>query len=159
MSFIDEEGRDFFLVMHKHNVRFMLVGGIAVNYYGHSRSTGDIDIWVEDSAVNRQNLVLALREYGITGAETFLTHPMLAGYSEILLESGVYIDMMCELQFFKKEHFDESYEKAEVFLIENNIPLKIIHLNRLIEEKKKSSRPKDRDDAEKLELILQKRNK
>jgi hypothetical protein len=158
MNFIEDEGRDFFVAMYRNHVRFMLVGGVAVNFYGYSRTTGDIDIWIEDSVANRLNLVLALKEYGITGAEAFLTHPLLAGYSELLLESGIYVDMMCELQFFKAEHFADSYEKAETFLLEDKIPLKIIHINRLIEEKKKSSRPKDRDDAEKLELILQKRN-
>jgi hypothetical protein len=49
MNLLEEEGRLFFIALNKHNVRFILVGGFAVNLYGHSRSTGDIDIWMEDS--------------------------------------------------------------------------------------------------------------
>jgi hypothetical protein len=159
MSLIEEEGRQFFIALNKFNVRFILVGGFAVNFYGHSRNTGDIDIWVEDSISNRQNLVLGLKEYGIDGAEAFLTHPLIAGYSEILLGSNTYMDMMSELQFFKKTDFSDSYEKAETVVLDNQIILKVLHINRLIEEKKKSSRAKDQDDALELEKIAEKRKK
>ncbi|MFI5148513.1 MAG: nucleotidyltransferase [Bacteroidia bacterium] len=156
MSLFDPDGLSFLSALHTNKVRFMLVGGIAVNYYGHSRATGDIDLWVEDSLSNRHNLVSALKDYGIEQAEIFLTLPLLAGYSEVLLNSGVYIDLMSELQFFKKDSFFECYELAEVFEVDQ-IDLKVLHINRLIEEKKKSSRSKDRDDAEMLEAILRKR--
>jgi hypothetical protein len=159
MNFIEEEGRDFFIDLNKYDVRFLIVGGIAVNYYGYSRATGDIDIWIEDTETNRKNLVLALLAYGIEGAEAFYTHPLLAGYSELLIGSGIYVDLMSELQFFRKEDFADSYEKAETFMLENKIPLKVIHINRLLEEKKKSSRPKDQDDAGELEKIILSRKK
>jgi hypothetical protein len=159
MNLIEEEGRDFFTALNKCNVRFLIVGGIAVNYYGYSRTTGDIDIWIEDSETNRKNLVLALLAYGVEGAETFYTHPLLAGYSELLIGSGIYVDMMSELQFFRKADFGDSYEQAETFMLENKISLKFIHINRLLEEKKKSSRPKDQDDARELEKIIQSRKK
>ena len=31
------------------NVRYITIGGYAVNYYGFNRSTGDIDILIEDT--------------------------------------------------------------------------------------------------------------
>ncbi len=158
MSFLEEEGRDLFIALQNHKVRYLLVGGMAVNFHGYNRSTGDIDLWVDDSPENRQLLVAALKEYGIAGANSFLTLPLIAGYSELLLHSGMYVDLMCELKFFKQEHFAYAFETAETYLLEGNVTLKVINIHSLLEEKKKSSRPRDRDDAEKLEHILQKRN-
>ena len=38
------------------NVRYLTIGGLAVNIYGYTRNTGDIDIYLEDTLENRINL-------------------------------------------------------------------------------------------------------
>ena len=63
----------------------MIIGGLAVNYYGYSRTTGDIDIWLEDSNANRKNLIAALTSYGIDGAGIFENLPLIADYTEVML--------------------------------------------------------------------------
>lgn len=150
---IEEEGLRLFELLYKNGVRFILVGGLAVNYHGFSRSTGDVDIWVEDSRANREKLVSALKEFGVNGAEAFLTYPLKAGIAEILISDGFYVDLMDGLQSFTPETFDECYETADTVLV-NNTPVKVLHINRLIEEKKKSPRLKDQLDAEQLEKII-----
>lgn len=40
-----------------------MIGGYAVNYYGYSRSTGDIDIWVRADMENSVRVSAALRDY------------------------------------------------------------------------------------------------
>jgi len=37
---------DFLALIAKHQVRYLIVGGEAVIYYGHARLTGDLDIFV-----------------------------------------------------------------------------------------------------------------
>jgi len=32
-------------LLHKHRVRYLIVGGEAVIYYGYARLTGDVDFW------------------------------------------------------------------------------------------------------------------
>lgn len=155
---IEEEGIRLFKLFNKHSVRFILVGGLAVNYHGFSRSTGDIDIWLDESRENRERLVRSLEELGVKGAETFLTYPLKAGISEVLLKNSIYLDLMDELQFFKQENFNECYMSAEIFTVEN-IPVKVLHINKLIEEKKRSSRLKDQLDAQELQKILDIRKK
>lgn len=157
INIFEDDAMEMFALLHKHKVRFLLVGGFAVNYYGFSRTTGDVDLWLDDTKENRLNLAAALTEYGITGADVLLEHPLIAGFSEILLDNGIYLDLMNALQFFGKDQFESCYQKSEKFITDNNTEVRIIHLNDLLEEKKKSSRPKDREDAAELERIMNSR--
>ncbi|MBL7933785.1 MAG: hypothetical protein JNL60_17915 [Bacteroidia bacterium] len=131
----------------------MLVGGFAVNIHGFGRTTGDLDLWLADTAENRIPFVNALKEYGIEGAEIFHTLPFIAGYTEIILDNGFAIDVMADLQFFKKDKFQQCYEFSTEFEISDDVLVKVIQLNTLIEEKEKSSRPKDKIDAETLKKL------
>jgi hypothetical protein len=45
-------------------VRYLVVGGYAVAYYGYPRTTGDIDIWIDRSNDNAERIVNALRAFG-----------------------------------------------------------------------------------------------
>ena len=153
MDLFEEEIINFFRHLNDEEVRYILVGGVAVNYHGFNRSTGDIDIWLDDSKENRRAFVKSLKKYGIEGAEVFETTPLVAGYTEILLDNGIHIDLMAELQFFKRENFEECFGNAGVFELAPNVKVKIIHLNTLIEEKEKSNRPKDKLDADTLKKL------
>jgi hypothetical protein len=42
--------RDFLLALNKNQVKYILVGGYFVVLHGYSRTTGDMDIWVERTA-------------------------------------------------------------------------------------------------------------
>jgi predicted nucleotidyltransferase len=159
VNIFQDEALDLFALLHKHNVRFLLVGGFAVNYYGYSRTTGDVDLWLEDTLENRKKLIAGLTDYGIVGAGGLLEHPLIAGFSEILLDNGIYLDLMNALQFFGQEQFSECYIKSERFVTDNGVEVQIIHIADLIEEKKRSLRPKDREDASELEKIINSPNK
>lgn len=52
-------------VFNEKNVRYVTIGGLAVNIYGYTRNTGDIDILIEDTLENRKNFRVALKEIGI----------------------------------------------------------------------------------------------
>ncbi len=151
----DSEIISLFKSLNEQAVKYILVGGLAVNYHGFIRSTGDVDVWIDDSKTNRNNFVNALNNYGIEGAEIFYKSPFVAGYTEITLDNGVYIDLMSDLQFFKKENFEECYRLAPKFNIFENITIKVLHINTLISEKEKSNRPKDNLDAQELKKLHQ----
>jgi hypothetical protein len=153
VDLFEEEIITFFNHLNKQNVEYILVGGLAVNYHGFNRSTGDIDVWINDSKNNRENFVMALNNYGIEGAEVFHQLPFVAGYTELMLDNGIHIDLMSDLQFFKKENFNECYLKANTFHLAEEVLIKILHLNTLIEEKEKSKRAKDNLDAETLKKL------
>ena len=44
--------RDLIALLHKHGVRYLIIGGEAVIYYGHIRTTGDVDFFYDQSDEN-----------------------------------------------------------------------------------------------------------
>lgn len=55
--------QDFLRVLHTQEVKFMIVGGEAVIFYGHIRVTGDIDVYYDRGHVNAVSLFKALEEF------------------------------------------------------------------------------------------------
>lgn len=150
MDFQDDDIIAFFGALNRHNVHYILVGGFAVSVHGYKRGTDDVDIWMRDTELNRKNFVSALKSIGIEGAELFTSLPFIAGYSEVILESGVKVDLMSDLQFFKQISFDECFSMAINAPLKDGTNVKVLHINTLISEKEQSKRPKDNLDAEEL---------
>ena len=46
MDILNNEFLLFLDCAGKNNLRYLLIGGYAVNYYGYNRHTADMDIWV-----------------------------------------------------------------------------------------------------------------
>lgn len=42
-SIFTEDFRDFILALNRHEVEYMLVGGLSVFAHGHGKTTGDMD--------------------------------------------------------------------------------------------------------------------
>lgn len=53
MDIFDEEIIKFWKSLQDNAVRYIMVGGFATNIHGYQRYTGDMDIWIEDSQMNR----------------------------------------------------------------------------------------------------------
>lgn len=60
--------KDLISLFHKHDVAYALVGGYAVNYYGYTRMTQDIDFLLLPSKENAENVMNALEEFGFGNA-------------------------------------------------------------------------------------------
>lgn len=76
----------------------------------------------------------------------------MPGFTSIALNSGFELDIMTFLKGFDQLRFDECFELAPVALVED-IPVRFLHINQLIEAKKASGRTKDLLDVEELEKI------
>ncbi|MDZ4758467.1 MAG: hypothetical protein SGJ10_10090 [Bacteroidota bacterium] len=139
----------FLKALYIRKVEYILVGGFAVNYYRHPRATGDLDLWLKDTEENRKKLIQAFGDVGVENLESLMIMPLLAGYSEIMLNNGFYIYLMADLKSIKQEQFDECLSSASNFNLEDII-IKVLHKNTLIEEKKLLGRSKDLDDVENL---------
>ncbi len=67
--------RVFIELLHRYGVRYLIVGGEAVIYYGRARLTGDVDFFFAGDAENRRRLFEALAEFwrgdvpGLEGSE------------------------------------------------------------------------------------------
>jgi hypothetical protein len=59
---------DFLLLLDNYNVDYLLVGGYAVILHGYGRSTGDMDLWVNQ---NEENYCKLKEVYQAFGAPMF----------------------------------------------------------------------------------------
>lgn len=55
---------DFLELLDKYKVDYLLVGGYAVILHGYGRSTGDLDLWVNQTSENYTKLQKAYYDFG-----------------------------------------------------------------------------------------------
>ncbi|WP_158996233.1 hypothetical protein [Mucilaginibacter sp. L196] len=65
----DESFVAFLTAMQNRQVRYMLIGGIAVNFHGYIRNTLDMDIWLAPTNENRNLFYKVLIDVGYTEEE------------------------------------------------------------------------------------------
>jgi hypothetical protein len=65
----DESFVAFLTAMQNRQVRYMLIGGIAVNFHGYIRNTLDMDIWLAPTNENRNLFYKVLIDIGYTEEE------------------------------------------------------------------------------------------
>jgi hypothetical protein len=53
MDILNDEFLSFLKCAQQNNLRYMLIGGYAVNYYGYNRNTDDMDVWVAPTNENK----------------------------------------------------------------------------------------------------------
>jgi predicted nucleotidyltransferase len=144
-----------YLALHK--VNYLTIGGFAVNIYGYGRNTGDIDLFIEDSIENRENLREALKESGIGDFDAIQTTQFIPGWTDITLNFNLRLDIMTSVKGLENTSFEELLEKAYITEI-NGIPVYFLDYENLIKAKKAANRPKDILDIEELEKINKKSN-
>lgn len=59
-----QDFEDMLLLLDDHNVRYLIVGGLAFIYHAKPRYTKDIDLWVDPNPENLKRANLALSEFG-----------------------------------------------------------------------------------------------
>lgn len=52
-SILNQDFLDFIACMNEQKVRYILVGGYSVILHGYGRTTGDLDIWVDQDEANQ----------------------------------------------------------------------------------------------------------
>lgn len=138
--------------LEKRNVLYLIVGGFAVNRYGYSRATGDLDILLKDTQENRINLIDALADMGYGRFDALLRTPILAGYCEIMMDNGMYADLMTDIPGINKNKFDDYYAKATVDEVDG-VTIRFISYQDLIINKTATGRAKDSLDTAELKKI------
>ncbi|MEP7278954.1 MAG: nucleotidyltransferase [Bacteroidota bacterium] len=150
MDILDEDLIHFWKILNNYSVQYIMVGGFAVNLYGYTRSTTDLDLFLKDDFQNRQNLANAFSELGY-GDISFEHLQFVPGWTNFQIGTGVQLDIMTSLQGLDLS-FDECLEMAPVAEIEGTrVPF--LHINHLIQNKKVVNRPKDQLDVIELEKI------
>jgi hypothetical protein len=79
---IPKDFKEFLKLLNANNVKYLLIGGYAVGYYGYPRPTGDMDIWIRIDEENAEKTVKALNEFGFSSPE--LTKELLLKEKQIV---------------------------------------------------------------------------
>jgi hypothetical protein len=61
---LSKDFKEFIELLNIHSVRYVVVGGYSVAFHGYPRYTKDLDVWIESSAENADNMMRALEEFG-----------------------------------------------------------------------------------------------
>lgn len=149
---MNEQILDVWRYLSENNVNYLTIGGFAVNIYGYGRNTGDIDIFIEDTIVNRENLRNAIKQMGLGDFESINTMQFIPGWTDFTLNFNFRLDIMTSVKGLENQSFTAILEKANVIDI-NGIPVFFIDYKNLIIAKKAANRPKDLLDIEELEKI------
>jgi hypothetical protein len=139
--------QDVFKYFQKNEVRYLVIGGIASVLYGVPRATFDLDILIDPTIENAQNLLNALSEAGLgtaslTSAETLLSHEIT------IFRDRIRIDVQTSTPGIE---FLEAWENREILQYQNQ-HIYLLSKNDLIASKLASGREIDLEDVRILTL-------
>ena len=147
-NIFNQDFQEFLIALNQADVKYVLVGGYSVIYHGFPRTTGDLDVFVEVSKVNYLNIKKAFGIFGLSlfdmTEENFLNNNAINVFS--FGRSPIAIDILKEITGVS---FEEVYNQAIETVIEE-VPLRVINLAHLKQNKKQSGRNKDLNDLENL---------
>jgi hypothetical protein len=147
-SIFNLDFREFIDTLNKTNVNYVFIGGNSVIIHGYNRTTGDLDLWIEPTSENFLKLQSAFQLFGL---------PVNAIKQEHFLDTDKYdvytfgrppvsIEILTQV---KSLSFEETHNSAFDYS-DDELIVKVIHINHLIEAKKASGRPQDLNDIQKL---------
>ena len=152
MDIMDEGLIEFWRVLNKNKVAYIMVGGFAVNMNGFIRATRDSDLWLKDSFSNRKNFRTAYAELGYGDFPAFETMEFVPGWTQFYIANGIILDIMTAMKGLENKSFDECLRAARVADL-NVVVVPFLHINDLLINKKAVGRPKDQLDVLELEKI------
>ena len=140
---------DFIKLLNKNEVEYMLIGGMAVNVHGYSRSTGDMDIWMNSTIENGNKILKTIDEFG------FDIEPIRDKdftIADVIFVGGppFRIDVLTKVQGVK---FEDAWPK-KINITVDDIIINVIGLEDLKAVKMLSGRHKDMDDLYNLNKIV-----
>jgi hypothetical protein len=150
---LEDDFRDFIELLNKHSVAYMVVGGLAVNSYGYSRNTGDMDVWIKNTEANAMKMVEVIKDFGFGSMDLSIDDFVSADQVVQLGFPPVRIDIM---QTLSGVDFDEAY-KMKSIVNDDEVSINFIGINELIANKEVTGRYKDLADAEALRKILKRK--
>ena len=141
--YLTQDYKDIIELFNKHNVKYLIAGAYAMSKVGYSRSTYDIDLWIEKTKENAINIFNALDEFGVP----FKINPddFLAPNS--VLQIGIEpnrIDILTDIDGLK---FEDAWNNKQVAKFDE-LQTYTLEIHDIIKNKEASNRPKDQ-----LELV------
>jgi hypothetical protein len=132
--------------LHVHDVRYVVIGGIAAIVHGVPRTTFDVDLLIEASEPNAARLLKALEAAGIDSA-ALTTPQQLLAHEITIFKDVVRVDVQTSTPGVSFADAWHRRVEREV----SGVPYWILSKPDLIAAKRAAGRPKDLEDVRVLE--------
>ena len=150
--------------LNRAEVRFIVVGGIAVSAHGYGRNTEDKDLVIRLEPSEITNAFAALQQLGyqprvpITAAQfadADLRGPWIRdkGMRVLRFHSDVHRETPIDLFISEPFDFEKEYESALVQEIAPGLPVRTVRLEALLQMKAAAGRTQDVADVDELNLL------
>ncbi|MFN2440920.1 MAG: hypothetical protein ABR503_17070 [Chitinophagaceae bacterium] len=157
MDILNSEFLFFLRCAQQNNLRYLLIGGYAVNYYGYTRNTDDMDIWLAPNNENKKAFIdtLLCMKYPAKDVAPLLDKDFTKYFMGSIGSKETKIDIITIVHYAIS--YDDAEKQKQVFEIEPDVFLNIVPYNILKDMKLRSRREKDLFDIARLEEILNKK--
>ncbi len=146
---LTENFLNFLERLNASSTQYLLVGGFAVISYGHNRTTGDMDLWINctDENLERFRDSLLSENYH----ESDINEAIEALHNNMKLSVWLEDDLVELLPVYSSIlSFDDAYAKCKKLELTETIVIPVIDIDHLIDTKIKAGRDKDLWDATEL---------
>jgi predicted nucleotidyltransferase len=139
--------KDVFKSFQQHEVKYLVIGGIAVVLYGIPRATFDLDILIESTPKNARRLLDALLDAGmgtatLTSVDEILSNEITIFKDRVRIDVQISPPGLCFRDAWKRRKTME-YQGQSFY---------VVCLEDLIASKKAAGRDVDLEDVRLLEL-------
>jgi hypothetical protein len=153
-----------FQTLGAHNIRYMVVGGLAVNAHGYLRLTLDVDLLIDLAPDNITRALEALNTLGyrphvpitneqFASAENRARWMDEKGMKVLKLFSDAHRETVIDVFVSDPLGFDAAYTRAKYELLGGDIAVFVCSYADLVKLKRDASRPKDLSDLAELKRI------
>jgi len=139
--------KDVFKSFQQHEVKYVVIGGIAAVLYGVPRATFDLDILVEATPENIQTLLDALLDAGI-GTSSLATVDEILSNEITIFKDRVRIDVQTSTPGLS---FQDAWKRRNTMEYQGQV-FCVVSSDDLISSKRAAGRAVDLEDVRLLEL-------
>ena len=143
---LNPDFKEFAELLNAHRVDYLVVGGYALAAHGHSRYTGDIDLWIDRTDPNIERLLAALRDFGSES----LGLPVADFGPDAVIQLGQPPRRIDLLMGIDGVQFTDCHARREVIVVDG-VALSFIGLDDFKQNKRATGRLKDLADLEALD--------
>ena len=136
---------DLLALFHKHEVRYLVIGGLAFIYHARPRYTKDMDLWVDPSQANVNRANRALAEFGSP-------HLLAVDDAEEILQIGLPPNRIDLLRAIDGPSFGQAWRRRIAGQY-GRAGANWIDLESLIEIKSRIDDPRHRRDVRDLDAV------
>lgn len=147
---------EFVVLLNKHRLDYMVVGGYALALHGKPRHTGDLDIWINISDENAERMLQVLRDFGMRALDFKKADFLKPGYITQIGYPPLRIDILNNIDGVE---FSEAVQNRQKIKLDDDLEISFIGLQDFIRNKEAAGRSQDLSDIKEIKKKVSQRQK